>query len=795
VAGTDGMIYKTINSGDTWTKLVSGSGTTLHTLTFTSVNYGYAAGDTGIILKTTNGSTWTRLTSGTKNSLRGSSFPTSAIGYVVGDNGTILKTTNSGTTWNIIETTSPSNFYSVAFSDEYTGFVVGDNNTILKTTDGGENWTLCEGSFWGTFKYVSISTGEITVVGDLGIILRSSDEGTTWKKYTNSNVSNTLYYIFQSSDEYIVGTNGYLGIRGDYGYFGTVTTDISNNIYSCATTTNNVLCYVGSNGMIRRINSAENTWTEQTSGTTINLNRITCNNLGYTYVVGDSGMLMYSYDKGKIWNRSRYSDLANLTSISSDDDNNNYVTGGNYLIRNYTFRNNLGDKFYANKINEAKDTLSSVYCSTTSDNAIAVGKKGTIYKFRPSVYYYWDSIPSNTCNNLNDVYFTDSLTGFACGDLGTILKTKDKGNTWTYLPAFTTTDMSRVFFVDTLVGFVTGKGEVYKTTNGGYTWKAISLPNYIYRSIYFKNDLTGYVVGENGQIYYTGDGGSSWILKEYFVEGKSLYQGDFNDVIISKDNEVFVVGDTGVIIKQNTSLPKTPATINGSGNNCVESSATFSIAPVTNASYYDWRFPKGVSGSSNSNSITLYFSDSAQSGPISVRGINELGAGDRSVLNVNIKKRSTTPILTYENGLITSDVQSGLSWYYNDTIVPDYDLYQYAPQKAGKYYVISSANGCPSLPSESVSFSTKSNLITELKPTLFPNPGNGKIYIENFSNTSNEDILIEIYNVVGNKIQSLSHKDFTSGTYIDLTNFSNGVYYVKVKHGTYQYIWKYMKTL
>ena len=101
---------------------------------------GWAVGDHGTILKTSNGGNkWISQNSGTKNQLNSVCFTDSNTGWVVSDSGTILKTTDGGDNWISQNCSTGEWLQSVYFRDSNTGWVVGDN-TILKTTDSGNNW-------------------------------------------------------------------------------------------------------------------------------------------------------------------------------------------------------------------------------------------------------------------------------------------------------------------------------------------------------------------------------------------------------------------------------------------------------------------------------------------------------------------------------------------------------------------------------------------------------------------------------------------------------------------------------
>lgn len=72
------------------------SGSILQSVFFTTATKGYAVGNGGVILKTTNGGlNWVAETSPTSNWLFSICFPNAATGYIVGENGTILKSTST----------------------------------------------------------------------------------------------------------------------------------------------------------------------------------------------------------------------------------------------------------------------------------------------------------------------------------------------------------------------------------------------------------------------------------------------------------------------------------------------------------------------------------------------------------------------------------------------------------------------------------------------------------------------------------------------------------------------------
>src|SRR5207237_10711756 len=74
-----------------WTPQTSGTTAHLRGVRFLNVQRGWAVGDGGLILTTSDGgNTWTPEPSGVTTELRSVSFDSSGIGYAVGAGGTIL---------------------------------------------------------------------------------------------------------------------------------------------------------------------------------------------------------------------------------------------------------------------------------------------------------------------------------------------------------------------------------------------------------------------------------------------------------------------------------------------------------------------------------------------------------------------------------------------------------------------------------------------------------------------------------------------------------------------------------
>lgn len=152
--GSVGVAYKTINGGDSWTKLNTGTSQWLYPVFFLDGLRGFAAGEAGLLLRTLDGgAAWTPLASGTGAKLNAIHFPNRDTGYALGNNNryspVVLKTIDGGATWKNISLPDlgEAELSAIHFYSAQAGTALGTRASdgagiILQTTDGGGLWTL-----------------------------------------------------------------------------------------------------------------------------------------------------------------------------------------------------------------------------------------------------------------------------------------------------------------------------------------------------------------------------------------------------------------------------------------------------------------------------------------------------------------------------------------------------------------------------------------------------------------------------------------------------------------------------
>jgi len=173
----------------------------------------------------------------------------------------------------------------------------------------------------------------------------------------------------------------------------------------------------------------------------------------------------------------------------------------------------------------------------------AVGDHGTILK--KENLSDWQIIEQGNFDHLFSVYFKGNY-GWAVGYNGTILQNIDGlGNTWYPLSSGTTKQLLSVFFFDQLNGWIVGQDKtVLHTTDGGTHWNS-SYPtgSEQYFSVYFTSLLNGWIAGAantNGVIKKTTDGGTTWT-------NSLIPTNRMNSIKFIDENIGCAVGDAGKI--------------------------------------------------------------------------------------------------------------------------------------------------------------------------------------------------------------------------------------------------------
>src|SRR4051794_123125 len=118
--------------------------------------------------------------------------------------------------------------------------------------------------------------------------------------------------------------------------------------------------------------------------------------------------------------------------------------------------------------------------------------------------------PQPQGNTLRAVEFKGAK-GFATGEFGTLLRTDDRGRSWTGIPTGTTAAITHISVADENSVVVAGACVMRRSDDGGTSFAAIPVsckPSIA--SIAFPSAQTGYVVRSDGSTQKTTDGGATF---------------------------------------------------------------------------------------------------------------------------------------------------------------------------------------------------------------------------------------------------------------------------------------------
>jgi len=144
--GEEGTIYRTVDAGNSWTKLSSPTRRLLLGGAFIDDHVGWLVGAGATIIQTSDGGeTWTRAsfpqTTETPTRFSATSFPNDRLGWAVGSGGSVYRTINGGRSWQQQNSGVTADLLDVKFLDAVEGWAVGNEGTIIYTNDGGLHWT------------------------------------------------------------------------------------------------------------------------------------------------------------------------------------------------------------------------------------------------------------------------------------------------------------------------------------------------------------------------------------------------------------------------------------------------------------------------------------------------------------------------------------------------------------------------------------------------------------------------------------------------------------------------------
>lgn len=386
----------------------------------------------------------------------------------------------------------------------------------------------------------------------------------------------------------------------------------------------------------------------------------------------------------------------------------------------------------------------------------------------------WMNQNSGTNRTLYDIEFLNNKTGWVVGVNGTIRKTTNGGVNWfNIVHPVGTRLLSSIHLVDSNYAYVVGDFEtIIKTTDGGKSWiiiryGAIGVGD-SYEGVFFINKDTGWICGNGNKVLRTSDGGVT-------MDSSVLFWPYLQDMYFKDSN-------TGVLVAELGGTFKTT----DSGLSWFRT--TISL-PTNQPSFRKVTFINNDTGWIVGGDGRVFRTSNCGSSWDSIYHLNTLPNVMYCAEFINYN----TGWIGGEAGIIYVTSNSGQSWirqqsntsnlitsmfFYNDSL---------GWASCGFGGILNTTNGGLTY------INIQETEINNFKLFQnFPNPFNPSTIINyELKNTSN--IILKVYDVLGNELSTLVDEIKIAGIYSVIfngNNFPSGVYFYKISSGNFQEIKK-----
>jgi photosystem II stability/assembly factor-like uncharacterized protein len=544
-------------------------GNTLRAMSFAGMT-GYAAGDFGTLLKTTDGgTTWSGLPVGTfqsltivqaidaetvvagggcvarrstdggrsfspvafaavesscRSALRDMSFVSSERGFLLLADGSVFTTADGGTqfaTRTAVPGTPAAGGWAqasaIAFVDATRGLAATTNGSLFQTLDGGVSWKLVGEAGRGINQLWFLDADHGFAVGQHGLFLRSVDGGQTWTpreltspplNYRSIRCATTQLCVLVSE------LGGTLVRTTDAGETpGTVITPSTDPVFAAAFASPAIVSAAGANGTTVRSGDGGATFASIGGRLAGAYSAIRAGGASRAaYAPGLAGALAKTVDGGASWTRSAVPTTADLRDLSFPTSEVGYaldVDGG-------VFRTPNGGETWKTLGTGSTRRPWALY-APSPDVALLIGSLGVRRSVDGGETFSQVRSPAVLRAQLFDAAPAGPQAIFAWGR-ARLVRSTDAGRTWRVVSRPSGAAIAQAAFSSARVGLLRDAGgRVWRTTSAGRRWtllpgvgteRVLGIAAATAREAYLVIDRFGERSG--GYLLRTDDAGTTW---------------------------------------------------------------------------------------------------------------------------------------------------------------------------------------------------------------------------------------------------------------------------------------------
>ncbi len=396
----------------------------------------------------------------------------SGHGYAGGNGGTIYRTDNGGETWT--DLAPPQDFQSyIALGLDTASLgqrlIAGTTSRAYATTDGGQSWTqIPSDQFSGRPADFALYADTWYALSN-SVLLKTTDAGQTWTDITPTQAG------FFTDLDFVDATTGWIA---------------------------------NDEAQVFRTTDGGQTWAPVTVGET-------GPDLQLDFVDASVGFLasgkdaFRSTDGGQTWTLTLANAFTRADAITALDANRAAVVwGGAIAITTDAGQSwpRFGER--PGYVYQAKDVAG------LPDGRIWFVAAHSLIGYSPDagVAAFTDQIPAQK-NTLNTIAMRADGVGLAAGSNGALLRTTDRGTTWTEAGANLPAEIESVggLLVSGDRFLLSGRGGIASSDDGGLTWTLTQTDNYRYTT-FMQETPDGVVFVLMGlNLYGSADQGTTWV--------------------------------------------------------------------------------------------------------------------------------------------------------------------------------------------------------------------------------------------------------------------------------------------
>jgi photosystem II stability/assembly factor-like uncharacterized protein len=527
-AGDFGTLLRTTDGGSTWSGLLSGTFTDLTTVQAIDDNSLFAGGGCVARRSDDGGATFRRIAftaaeSSCRQPLVSGWFVNEQTGFLALADGTIFRTDNDGDTFaqktplpNAGVTGAQPVPQDVRFLTDQIGVGANSGGKIYRTTDGANSWALVSDTNRAVHSFAFVDASKGFAVGDGSLFLTTADGGATWTAKALGGIPSTnLRSIRCATATLCVMTTdqGTALVRTDDG--GTTAkliTPSPDPIFATGFASVTRIAAAGATGATTVSDDAGLNFAPiggRLSGT---YGRVRAGGqAGTAFAPGDNGSLAKTTDGGKTWTRGNVSTSEDVVDVAFPTANIGYALDSSGAL----FRTNDGGATW--KTLDTGTTARPFEVAAPSPSVVILAGPTGLRRSTDGGESFATVTDRDVVKAKLDAIDRAGSTLFASGTRD-LLRSTDRGKTWT--PLHKPGRVSTVDFLDARTGyFLAQGGSLWRTANAGKRWsKLLGVGTERAYGMAFSSKNKGYLVidrfGESGQragfLLHTTDAGATW---------------------------------------------------------------------------------------------------------------------------------------------------------------------------------------------------------------------------------------------------------------------------------------------